>query len=127
MDKLYADIDESHCGLLPESQFPAMVLVQQSRDLAMANALLSLADDDATALLIAGNYHARQDLGAPNFLLALEPGLRRDEIVSVAFVEVAQGEAVPTRYLERHAGISDHDYLWFTPATPEQDYCAQLR
>ena len=130
MDKLYADIDESHCGLLPESQFPAMVRVQQSRDFAMANALRSIDDvddEDSPAVLIAGNYHARQDLGMPNFLLALDPDLGREEIISLAFVEVLPGEAVPASYLERFGGIPDHDYLWFTPAVEEQDYCAELR
>lgn len=127
MDKLYADIDESHCGLLPESQFPAMVRVQQTRDLAMAEALRSLADDDRAALLFAGNYHARQDLGVPNFLLALDADIGREEIVSLAFLEVEPDEIVPVSYLERFGGIAEHDYLWFTPAVEEQDYCAQLR
>ena len=127
MDKLYADIDESHCGLLPESQFPAMVRVQQTRDLAMAEALRSLANDEGAALLIAGNYHTRQDLGVPNFLLALDAGISREEIVSLAFLEVEPDEFVPVSYLERFGGIAEHDYLWFTPAVEEQDYCAQLR
>jgi len=127
MEKLFADIDQSHCGLLPESQFPAMARVQQSRDFAMAKALLSLAADGGTAVLIAGNYHARHDLGAPGFLLALEPELGRDESISLSFVEVAAGEAAPASYLERCGGIAEHDYLWFAPATPETDYCAQLR
>ncbi len=127
MEKLFADIDQSHCGLLPESQFPAMARVQQSRDFSMANALLSLAAADATAVLIAGNYHARRNLGAPKFLLALEPARRRNEIISLSFVEVAAGETDPASYLERFGGTAEHDYLWFTPATPETDYCAQLR
>ncbi len=127
MDKLYADIDESHCGLLPESQFPAMVRVQQSRDLVMAEALLSLTDGAGPALLIAGNYHVRQDLGVPNFLLALNTAASRAEIVSLAFLEVVPGEAVPVNYLERFGGIAEHDYLWFTPAVEARDYCAELR
>ena len=127
MDKLYADIDQSHCGLLPESQFPAMVRVQQTRDLAMAEAMRALASDDGAALLIAGNYHARQDLGVPNYLLALNSELGREEIMSLAFLEVQPGETVPVTYLERFGGIAEHDYLWFTPAVEEQDYCAQLR
>ena len=127
MGKFHADIDESHCGLLPESQFPAMVRIQQSRDLAMARAMVALAGDAGAALLIAGNYHARQDLGVPNYLLALEPGLRREQIISLSFVEVQPDETVPVTYLERFGGIAEHDYLWFTPAVEEQDYCAQLR
>lgn len=127
MDKLYADIDESHCGLLPESQFPAMVRVQQTRDIAMANALGSLAGGRGTALLIAGNYHVRQDLGVPNYLLALDAGTSREEILSLAFLEVQPDEVVPVTYLERFGGIAEHDFLWFTPAVEEQDYCAELR
>ncbi len=127
MDKFHADIDESHCGLLPESQFPAMVRVQHSRDLAMARAMSDLAGDSRAALLIAGNYHARHDLGMPNYLLALEPDLRRGQIISLSFVEVQLNETVPVTYLERFGGIADHDYLWFTPAAEDQDYCAELR
>lgn len=127
VDRLHADIDESHCGLLPESQFPAMVRVQQTRDLAMAEALRSLADEDGTALLFAGSYHARRDLGVPNFLLALDADIGRGEIVSLAFLEVEADEIVPASYLERFGGVAEHDYLWFTPAVEERDYCAQLR
>lgn len=127
MDRLHADIDESHCGLLPESKFPAMVRVQQTRDLAMAEALRSLADEDRAALLFAGNYHARRDLGVPNFLLALDADIGRGEIVSLAFLEVETDEIVPASYLERFGGVAEHDYLWFTPAVEERDYCAQLR
>ena len=49
MQQLHTDIDESHCGLLPESQFPAMVRVQQARDYSMANSLRP-AGNDATSL-----------------------------------------------------------------------------
>ncbi len=124
--KLHADIDQSHCGLLPESQFPAMARVQQARDLAMAKALRSLANEGGAALLVAGNYHVRQDLGVPNYLLALDAGLSRVEIVALAFLEVREDELVPTDYLERFGGIAEYDYLWFTPAVEEQDYCASL-
>src|SRR5690606_29048567 len=33
---LTEDVDTSHCGMLPESQFPAMVRVQQARDSRLA-------------------------------------------------------------------------------------------
>jgi len=66
-------------------------------------------------------------LATPNFLLALEPALRREEIISLSFVEAAAGETAPASYLERFGGTAEHDYLWFTPATPEIDYCAHLR
>src|SRR5690606_34529521 len=36
MAELNRNIDESHCGMLPSSQFPPMVRVQQTRDLVMA-------------------------------------------------------------------------------------------
>ncbi len=42
-DELLGQIRESHCGLLPESQMPAMLAVQQQRDRRMAERLLQAA------------------------------------------------------------------------------------
>lgn len=125
MAKLLSDIDASHCGLLPESQFPPMVAVQQARDSAMANSLPP-PQRDGLSVLIAGNYHARQDLGVPNYLLA--SGLNSsDEIVSLAFMEVSEQRLSASDYIESTAGVSAYDYIWFTPAVSNEDYCASLR
>lgn len=126
MAQLMIDIDESHCGLLPESQFPAMVRVQQARDSAMANSLMA-PDPGKASLLIAGNYHARHDLGVPNYLLASHSTLSRDDIVSLSFMEVSPDVVNPDDYVEATGGVQAYDYVWFTPGVSNEDYCASLR
>lgn len=126
MAQLINDIDASHCGLLPESQFPSMVKVQQARDAAMAESLPN-PDADKISMLVAGNYHARQDLGVPNYLLASQGQLKRQNILSISFMEVSQGSEAAGDYVESTAGIPAYDYIWFTPAISDEDYCASMR
>ncbi|MGI9249847.1 MAG: ChaN family lipoprotein [Pseudohongiellaceae bacterium] len=128
-EKITADIDESHCGMLPESQFPAMLRVQQARDASLARSLLSTAQDgeaNRVTVLIAGTYHIRQDLGVPNYLLAFAPQLNRSEIRTLAFMEVRPEEMNVAAYQEITAGQPAYDYIWFTPAATDKDYCAEL-
>ncbi len=125
MNQLNMDIDQSHCGMLPESQFPSMVRVQQVRDYEMAASMLQNSANEKT-VLIAGNYHVRQDLGVPNYLLAQDDNLQRENIISVAFLEVQTGENRPQEYLQRFGNIAAYDFIWFTPAVSDEDYCASL-
>lgn len=126
MEKLFEDIDASHCGLLPQSQFPAMVRVQQTRDYRMATQL-GKPVPDKVGVLIAGNFHVRHDLGVPNYLLVQNAELRREDIVSLAFLEVQPGETDPAVYLEQFSALPAYDYIWFTPAVTAEDYCDSLR
>ena len=126
LHQLYVDIDESHCGLLPESQFPAMVRVQQARDYNMANNMATL-ELGKLSVLVAGNYHVRRDVGVPNYLLARESHLRREDIVVLSFMEVEQGEDDPASYLQESKTQPAFDYVWFTPAISNEDYCASLK
>ena len=126
MAALNKDIDESHCGLLPESQFPAMVRVQQARDFAMASSLTSN-NEQQLQLLIAGNYHIRRDLGVPNYLLNRQSNLVKNQIVSLAFMEVDEASSDPADYLQQFGSVKAYDYVWFTPAVSDEDYCASLR
>jgi len=126
MAALARDIDESHCGMLPESQFPAMVRVQQARDFAMANSL-SPRGEQWAQVLIAGNYHIRRDLGVPNYILHAQPNLDARQIVSIAFMEVEESSAEPREYLQQFGDIKAYDYIWFTPAVSDEDYCASMR
>lgn len=126
MERLHKEIDESHCGLLPPSQFPAMVRVQQARDYRMASQL-QVNESSRSAVLIAGNYHVRQDLGVPNYLLAQNSGLSREDIVSVGLLEVQEGEKRPQRYLDQFSEVPAYDFIWFTPAVTAEDYCDSLR
>lgn len=122
VQRLHQEIDESHCGMLPESQFPAMVAVQQARDAAMAQSLVSDGVGfNGVRVLLAGNFHARRDLGVPNYV-----GPEHGELITVAFIEVSPESDQAREYLESFSATTPYDYVWFTPALPAQDYCASL-
>lgn len=107
---LLEQVRAGHCGMLPESQLPAMLAVQQQRDRRMAERLLSAPQP---ALLFAGAYHVRKDLGIPLHLADLgASGESKVLLLAEVGEQVEPGEA---------------DYVWYTAAMPEQDYCAQFR
>ena len=107
---LLEQVRAGHCGMLPESQLPAMLAVQQQRDRGMAERLLSAPQP---ALLFAGAYHVRKDLGIPLHLADLgASGESKVLLLAEVGEQVEPGEA---------------DYVWYTAATPAQDYCAQFR
>lgn len=108
-DRLFAQIRDSHCDMLPESQVPAMLAVQQQRDRRMAERL-----DGAPkpAMLLAGIFHVRRDLGAPLHLRA-----QPDEGSRVLILA-----EVGDRF-----GAEQGDFVWYTPAQLPQDYCAGFR
>lgn len=108
--ELLEQISDSHCGLLPTSQMPAMLAVQQQRDRRMAKRLL---EAPTPSVLLAGAYHARKDVGAPIHLL----DLGAPEAPTVLML-AEQGSEVTTAMA---------DYVWYTPAKPAVDYCAQMR
>lgn len=107
---LLKQIAQSHCNLLPQSQLPAMLAVQQQRDRRMAEALLAA---PAPSVLFAGAFHVRRDLGVPLHLqdLRAEQGL---QVLILAGV----GSQV---------SAASADYVWYTPALVEEDLCAALR
>ncbi|HET8876643.1 MAG TPA: ChaN family lipoprotein [Casimicrobiaceae bacterium] len=120
---LRADIVESHCGMLPDSVVPRLVLAQRIRDAAMAQALAGDATDDG-AILIAGNEHVRADRGVPVYLHApgfTDAGVRS---VSVGFVEAGardeRAAGFPRSAVAQYPGF---DYLWFTPSVARDDPC----
>ncbi len=103
--KLLAQIRASHCDMLPEAQLPPMLAVQQQRDRRMAEQLNAA---PKPAVLLAGAFHVRRDLGVPLHLA------NRDTKVLV-LVEV--GETL---------SAEQADFVWFTPAQPQQDHCAEF-
>jgi uncharacterized iron-regulated protein len=107
---LLEDIRQSHCGLLPDAQMPAMLAVQQQRDRRMAERLITA---PTPALLLAGAFHVRKDLGVPLHLKDLGAG-KVDAVLILAEV----GKTVTA---------NNADYVWYTAAQPEQDHCAKLR
>jgi uncharacterized iron-regulated protein len=128
---LHDEIVESHCNMLPAAVVPRLVLGERMRDAAMAQALV----DDATAdgaILVAGDGHARANLGVPVYLHA--PGLpgAKASSISVGFVEpdtppgapVALDAGTIVRLVADHPGF---DYLWVTPRVARPDPCAAFR
>lgn len=107
---LMEEVRDGHCGMLPESQLPSMLAVQQQRDRRMAQRLL---DAPAPSLLLAGGYHVRKDVGAPLHLADL--GAENGTLVLM----LAQvGDEVRPQMA---------DIVWYTAALPKKDYCAELR
>jgi len=109
-DELLKQVSDSHCGLLPASQMPAMLAVQQQRDRRMAERLLAAPEP---SLLFAGAFHARKDVGVPIHLL----DLGAPEAPAVLML-AQQGSEVTSQMA---------DYVWYTPAMPAPDYCEQMR
>jgi uncharacterized iron-regulated protein len=107
---LLEDIRESHCGLLPEAQMPAMLAVQQQRDRRMAERLMAA---PTPALLLAGAFHVRKDLGVPLHLKDLGAGEGNAVLVLAEVGKTVSAESA--------------DYVWYTAAQPEVDHCAKLR
>jgi uncharacterized iron-regulated protein len=107
---LLQQISDSHCGLLPESQMPAMLAVQQQRDRRMAERLISA---PSPSVLLAGAWHARKDVGVP--LHVVDLGAAQAPTVLLL---ADQGSEVTAAMA---------DYVWFMPATAPQDYCEQMR
>ena len=109
-NELLAQISDSHCGLLPESQMPAMLAVQQQRDRRIAERLRAA---PMPSLLFTGAFHARKDVGVPIHVLDLgEPKAPTVLMLAEQGAEVTSAMA---------------DYVWYTPTTAPQDYCVQMR
>ncbi|KGK82266.1 iron(III) ABC transporter [Stutzerimonas degradans] len=109
-EALRAQIVDSHCGMLPDSQVPAMLAVQQQRDRRMAARLLAA---PKPTMLIAGGFHARRDLGAP---------LHLRDLGGSGSVQVLMLAEVGERVAAQQA-----NFVWYTPAQPARDYCEQMR
>lgn len=129
---LQAEIRASHCDMLPESQLPAMLRVQQARDWRMGSSLvqgMQLARQSGrtgASVLLAGNFHIRKDLGVPAYL-AQNAGYEGEAVLSLAWLEVDASLTDPALYLEGSSGQGGYDYIWFTPVSSEEDYCSSLR
>ncbi len=109
-EPLLEQIRDSHCGMLPESQMPAMLSVQQQRDRRMAERLLAA---PPPAMLFAGAFHVRRDLGVPLHLADLgKADGNAVLILSEVGKPVEQGAA---------------DYVWYTAAIAPIDHCANLK
>lgn len=75
------EVNEGHCHLLPATLLPGMARAQLARDAWMAAVLRAHAASGV--VLLAGDGHARRDLGVPRWLKSFRPS----RVLSVGFVE----------------------------------------
>lgn len=114
-DALRQDIQDGHCGAMPEAMLPGMVQAQRARDAAMARAMLDAREAGAKrVVLIAGNGHVRRDLAVPVYLQAA--GVPSTDIDAVAYLE--PGSAAPA---------GGYDRVERAPAPSREDPCAQFK
>jgi uncharacterized iron-regulated protein len=119
---LEQELVDAHCGALPASMIPAMVIAQRKRDESMA---LVLAEHDKPdgAVLIAGDGHVRNDRGVPYALARRTQGT----IVTVAMMEVVAGQVTPNAYVDAPTKTPPFDFVWFTPRADDGDPCAAMK
>ncbi|MFP2902049.1 ChaN family lipoprotein [Corallococcus sp. 4LFB] len=118
------ELDRSHCGQLPREMLEPMALAQRARDAMMADRLLETVPADG-AVLITGNGHIRKDRAVPAHL---ERRAKDGPVLSVALLEVSPEALKPQDYSAAvGASALPYDYVWFTPAMPEDDPCKALR
>jgi uncharacterized iron-regulated protein len=108
--KISKQLVESHCNEIEDDHLEAMLLIQQARDRRMASALLPLAAPDKTAVLVAGAYHVRKDIGAPRFM-------EGQEMLVLGLVEETDEDEARESW--RH-----FDVVWITSSFGRPDYCA---
>jgi uncharacterized iron-regulated protein len=90
--RMAQEMQDGHCGLLPERAIGGMVKAQQARDAQMAKVVAQAKADapGSLVLLLAGNGHVRKDSGVPRYLRALDP---QATIFAWGFIETPLGEA----------------------------------
>lgn len=115
----------SHCEQLPRTNLLQMLQVQLARDQQMAQRMQATTQTGKVNVLIAGAQHVRKDTGVVRWL--------PESLHSTSLIMLALSEPVdPAYYLhETHPGYTagelSTDLLLFTPAMPEQDYCAAFQ
>jgi uncharacterized iron-regulated protein len=103
---------QSHCGLLPASQLPAMARIQIARDERMAQTAQGQMRKDKTVLLLAGAEHVKKDRGVPLLLDA--------SVINKVSVVLMQAATRPNQEM------LSADLYWLTPPIAPKDYCAEL-
>jgi uncharacterized iron-regulated protein len=105
------EIDLGHCRALPRSLWPRMAQAQFARDAVMAEVLRRGAGDGGVVLL-AGNGHARRDIGVPRWL-----GTMKARMLAVGYLEITD-DSTP---------VGAFDAVVRTAAAERVDPCAEFR
>lgn len=130
--ELEQEVQSAHCDMLPEKMLAPMLLGQQTRDLAMMQAIQSTLSKNSTAaksqiVLIAGSGHTRTDYGIPFYLQQENPELT---MISIAFMEVSEDKFKPDDYAKawsKTAAQLPFDYVWFTVRAEREDQCEKMK
>ena len=111
------DVRDSHCGLLPAAQLPAMARIQFARDASMAAGCSALQQPQRTVVLLTGSFHADKTLGIAQHLAPVAGTQPRVFSLLLQGVDADTAPHLPSGF----------DAMWFTPSTPPVDHCAALR
>ena len=114
---LLDQIFDSHCGMQSKETLTPMLNIQLAKDASMASAMLKT----PAAILIAGGEHVKAETAVPWHVLQKQPEAKT---LVIQLIEVKEDLHDPKAYFT-HAGKAD--YYWFTSATPEKDYCADVK
>ncbi len=104
------EIEASHCGLIDTATAGRMALAQAARDQFMAQVLATHAARGV--VLLAGNGHVRNDVGAPRWL---PPAVR------------ARSQAIGWLEAGNEADRAAYDQVRVTPAQARPDPCEGMR
>ncbi len=103
----------AHCGYINKAVEEKMLRVQVARDARMA---ASLTSEKTGVALLAGNWHARKDIGVPRYVLSSHPEAR---LMSVGFLEYPDMAHFKSPYF--------YDVAWDTPGMQRPDYCEMMK
>lgn len=119
------DIEEAHCGALPNGALEGMAFAQRYRDAHLADSVLKAAQQNGSAILIAGTGHARTDRAVPWYIRKRAP---EKSVVSVMFVEIADDSTDAQSYVPRDPdGQPAADFVVFTQPAERSDPCEKMR
>lgn len=120
-----AEIEGSHCGMLPKEAVPRLATAQRLRDAHLADAVLRAVKDQGAAVLFAGNGHVRSDRGVPWYIRARMPD---KTLVCVMLIEVEDGKTDPEAYVQMSPeGKPAADFVVFTPEAKRSDPCESMK
>ncbi|MCX4026331.1 ChaN family lipoprotein [Endozoicomonas sp. SM1973] len=114
-------IEEAHCNKIDQKSLVAMVNIQQARDKKLAEEAVKLSDGmkSGVKVIITGSFHARKDVGSPQFVQWLAPNVN---VASVIFIEANEEQLPEVSNNKRstsapwYKGVEPWgDWLWRTP------------
>jgi len=125
-ESLSREIEQTHCGMINEEMTRSMMLGQQVRDAAIADALYKMKTVQVDrAILVAGSGHIRTDRGAPLYLRKLD---EKSKVISVAWLEIDTETDDPQAYSIRWGSTElPFDYVVFTAQVDRPDPCEEMK